>query len=180
MRFEELAATGNVEDYLAGLEMHLELRPFDEANLARIVQLINKTNQFNLTTRRITDAECRALISRPDCYTQFMRLKDRFGDSGITGILIALVENDTLRIDNWLISCRVLGRRVEDAMLAAALAFAADRHCEFALGEYIPTAKNGQVSGIFEKYGFEKYGEQTFRCRIANHQVAAPTWMRVN
>jgi FkbH-like protein len=98
-----------------------------------------------------------------------MRLKDRFGDNGITGVLIAFVEQESLRIDNWLISCRVLGRRVEDAMMAAALEFAADRHCEFALGEYIPTAKNAQVSGIFEKYGFEKYGverygEQTFRC----------------
>jgi FkbH-like protein len=179
-RSEHLAAAGNVEDYLAGLEMHVELRPFDEANLGRIVQLINKTNQFNLTTRRITEAECLALINRPDCYTQFMRLKDRFGDNGITGILIAIIEGDTLRIDNWLISCRVLGRRVEDAMLAAALNFAADRKCEFGLGEYIPTAKNGQVSGIFEKYGFEKYGEQTFRCRIENHHVAAPAWMKIN
>jgi FkbH-like protein len=179
-RSEQLAAAGNVEGYLAGLEMHVELRPFDEANLARIVQLINKTNQFNLTTRRTTEAECLALIARPDCYTQFMRLKDRFGDNGLTGILIAFVEQDTLRIDNWLISCRVLGRRVEDAMLAAALAFAAERNCEFALGEYIPTAKNGQVSGIFEKYGFEPNGARTYRCRIATHQVAAPSWMKIN
>ncbi len=179
-RSEQLAASGNVEDYLAGLEMHVELRPFDEANLARIVQLINKTNQFNLTTRRITEAECLALINRSDCYTQFMRLKDRFGDNGITGILIGFVEGDTLRIDNWLISCRVLGRRVEDAMLAAALNFAVERKCEFALGEYIPTPKNAQVSGIFEKYGFEKFVEQTFRCRIENHQVAAPAWMKIN
>jgi FkbH-like protein len=179
-RSEQLAAAGNVEDYLAGLEMQVELRPFDEANLARIVQLINKTNQFNLTTRRITEAECLGLINRADCYTQFMRLKDRFGDNGITGILIAFVEGNTLRIDNWLISCRVLGRRVEDAMLAAALSFGASRKCEFGVGEYIPTAKNGQVSGIFEKYGFEKFGEQTFRCRIENHQVAAPAWMKIN
>jgi FkbH-like protein len=179
-RSEELSASGNVEEYLASLEMHVELRPFDEANLARIVQLINKTNQFNLTTRRITEAECLALVNRPDCYTQFMRLRDRFGDNGITGVLIGLAEGDTFRIDNWLISCRVLGRRVEDAMLAAALSFAAERQCKFALGEYIPTAKNGQVSGIFEKYGFEKFGEQTFRCRIENHQVSSPAWMKIN
>jgi FkbH-like protein len=160
--------------------MHVELRPFDEANLGRIVQLINKTNQFNLTTRRITEAECLALINRPGCYTQFMRLEDRFGDNGITGILIAFVEQDTFRIDNWLISCRVLGRRVEDAMLAAALNYAHERNCELAIGEYIPTAKNAQVGGIFEKYGFERYGDNTFRCRVATHQVAAPAWMRIN
>jgi FkbH-like protein len=179
-RTEQLAAVGNVEDYLAGLEMHVELRPFDEANLGRIVQLINKTNQFNLTTRRITDAECLALIGRPDCYTQFMRLKDRFGDSGITGVLIAFVEHGSLRIDNWLLSCRVLGRRVEDAMLAAALDFAAAENCEYAVGEYIPTAKNAQVSGLFEKYGFESQGAQIFRCAVATHRVQAPSWMRIN
>jgi FkbH-like protein len=179
-RSEYLAVAGNVEDYLASLDMHVEIRPFDQANLGRIVQLINKTNQFNLTTRRTTEAECLALIGRPDCYTQFMRLTDRFGDNGVTGILVASIEADTLRIDNWLISCRVLGRRVEDAMLAAALAFAADRHCEFVLGEFVPTAKNAQVSGIFEKYGFERQGDGFFRCRVAAHQVTPPSWMRIN
>jgi FkbH-like protein len=178
-RTEQLAASGNVEDYLSSLEMQVELRPFDQANLGRIVQLINKTNQFNLTTRRITEAECLALIGRADCYTQFMRLKDRFGDSGITGVLIGFVEDGNLRIDNWLLSCRVLGRRVEDAMLAAALNFAASRHCEYAIGEYLPTAKNAQVSAIFEKYGFEPNGEHTYRCRIATHQVQSPTWMQI-
>ena len=86
----------------------------------------------------------------------------------------------TLRIDNWLISCRVLGRRVEDAMLAAALQFAADNHCDSALGEYIPTAKNAQVSGIFEKFGFQRETPQTFRCTVASHTVTVPTWMRIN
>jgi FkbH-like protein len=160
--------------------MRVELRPFDEANLGRIVQLINKTNQFNLTTRRTSEAECLALISRPDCYTQFMRLKDRFGDNGITGVLIAFIEDGNLRIDNWLLSCRVLGRRVEDAMLSAAMDFAAAHGCEYAIGEYIPTAKNAQVSGIFERYGFEKYGSQTFRCQIATHQVSAPAWLHID
>jgi FkbH-like protein len=179
-RSEQLAASGNVDDYLAGLGMHVELRPFDEANLVRIVQLINKTNQFNLTTRRTTEAECLALIGRADCYTQFMRLKDRFGDNGITGILVAFLEGDTLRIDNWLLSCRVLGRRVEDAMLAHALDFAAANRCQFVVGEYIPTAKNAQVSGIFEKYGFEPNGSNLYRCQVPNQRVAAPTWMPIN
>jgi FkbH-like protein len=178
-RTGQLAAAANVEDYLAGLEMQVELRPFDEANLGRIVQLINKTNQFNLTTRRTTEAECLALIGRPDCYTQFMRLKDRFGDNGITGILVAFIEDGSLRIDNWLLSCRVLGRRVEDAMLAAALNFASAHRCEYAIGEYIPTAKNAQVSAIFEKYGFEPNGNQTYRCRVATNKIQAPVWMRV-
>ena len=70
--------------------------------------------------------------------------------------------------------------RVWNYLLGGKDNFAADRKCEFGLGEYIPTAKNGQVSGIFEKYGFEKYGEQTFRCRIENHHVAAPAWMKIN
>jgi FkbH-like protein len=178
-RQEQMPISGNVEEYLASLDMEVELRPFDTANLGRIVQLINKTNQFNLTTRRMMEAECVALMGRADCYTQFMRLRDRFGDNGITGVLIAFIEDGNLRIDNWLLSCRVLGRRVEDAMLAAALNHGRARGCEYAIGEYLPTAKNGQVSGIFEKYGFEPHGPNRFRCRIATHHVAAPGWMRI-
>ena len=82
----------NVNDYLAELGMKLELRPFDELNLPRIVQLINKTNQFNLTTRRATAADVVQWMRDGNCYTQAMRLRDRFGDNGITGILVAFRE----------------------------------------------------------------------------------------
>jgi FkbH-like protein len=184
LRREQQAASGNVDDYLASLEMQVELRSFDQANLARVVQLINKTNQFNLTTRRITEPECASLMGRTDCYTQFMRLKDRFGDNGITGILIAFIEDDSLRIDNWLISCRVLGRRVEDAMLGTALEHAVSRGCRWVTGEFIPTAKNAQVREIYLKFGFDPVtedpdGRRIFRFDNEKYQPLVPTWMKI-
>lgn len=149
------AGTADVGEYLASLGMKIELRPFDERNLPRIVQLINKTNQFNLTTRRTTDAQVQQWMRDPSCYTQFMRLKDRFGDSGLTGVLVAFREGDALRIDTWLISCRVLGRKIEDVMLASVCAFARATGARRVIGEFIPTAKNGQVNAIYPRFGFD-------------------------
>jgi FkbH-like protein len=148
-------ATANVDDYLASLGMKVELRPFDELNLPRIVQLINKTNQFNLTTRRTSAAEVARWMRDPACYTQFMRLRDRFGDSGLTGVLVAFREGDAFRIDTWLISCRVLGRRIEEAMIASLCSYARSAGARAVTGEYVPTAKNEQVRDIYPRLGFE-------------------------
>ena len=153
------AGSSGVEEFLAGLQMQVELTPFDELNLPRVAQLINKTNQFNLTSRQLTESQVRSLMRRPGCYTQCMRLRDRFGDNGLTGLLIALTEGDTLRIDNWLISCRVLGRRVEEPMLGSLLCYAAAQGFKYVVGEHIPTAKNGQVSNLFDRLGFARLAE---------------------
>jgi FkbH-like protein len=152
--------SASIEDFLTNLQMQVELKPFDEANLPRIAQLINKTNQFNLTTRRLSESQVRSLIDRPGVYTRSMRLRDRFGDNGLTGVLIALEENDTIRIDTWLMSCRVLGRRVEEAMLNGLLRYARFRGFRYVIGEYVPTAKNGLVSDLFERFGFECLGDE--------------------
>ena len=149
------AGATDVGEYLGSLGMKIELRPFDDRNLPRIVQLINKTNQFNLTTRRTTDAQVEHWMRDPSCYTQFMRLRDRFGDSGLTGVLVAFREGDALRIDTWLISCRVLGRKIEDVMLASACAFARATGARRVVGEFVPTAKNAQVSAIYPRFGFD-------------------------
>ena len=138
-----------MDDYLAQLDIKVQLTPFDEANLPRIVQLINKTNQFNLTTRRRGDAEVRALLAA-GAYTQAMRASDRFGDSGLTGVLIAIPEGGGLRMDTWLMSCRVLGRRLEEAMFAALVRYAAENRYTHIIGEYIPTAKNSQVADLYD------------------------------
>ena len=147
-------AATSLEEFLAALQMTVELQPFTEANLPRIVQLINKTNQFNLTTRRLTEAEVRALMATPGCYTQSMRLRDRFGDNGLTGVLIARPEGSDLRIDLWLLSCRVMGRRVEEVMLAAVARFAQALGCRRLIGEYWPTAKNSPVRDLYDRLGF--------------------------
>jgi FkbH-like protein len=137
-----------VDDYLAQLDIQVQLAPFDEVNLPRIVQLINKTNQFNLTTRRRGDAEVRALLAA-GAYTQAMRAGDRFGDSGLTGVLIAIPEGGGLRVDTWLMSCRVLGRRLDEVMFGALVRYAAENRYTHITGEYIPTAKNSQVADLY-------------------------------
>jgi len=149
---------GNVDDYLAQLEIRVQLAPFDEANLPRIVQLINKTNQFNLTTRRRGDAEVRAL-RRAGAYTQAMRAGDRFGDSGLTGVMIAVPEGGRLRVDTWLMSCRVLGRRLDEVMFAALVRYAAENGYSGIIGEYISTAKNSQVADLYMRLGCKAAGQ---------------------
>jgi FkbH-like protein len=158
-REQMASASGDVGEYLAGLGMRVELSPFDEANLPRIVQLINKTNQFNLTTRRRTDTEVRGLLAA-GVYTQAMRVSDRFGDNGLTGVLIALPEGDALRLDTWLMSCRVMGRRLEEAMFAALTRYACAQGFRSVDCQYIPTAKNSVVADLFTTLGCDSLGEE--------------------
>jgi FkbH-like protein len=160
------STAGSVDDYLAHLDIKAHLAPFDEANLPRIVQLINKTNQFNLTTRRRGDAEVRALLAA-GAYTQAMRAGDRFGDSGLTGVLIAIPEGGGLRVDTWLMSCRVLGRRLDEVMFAALVRYAAENHYTHIEGEYIPTAKNGQVADLYSRLGCIGFRWETGRAFAA-------------
>ncbi len=113
------AAVTDLPSYLRGLEMRLVWKRFDKIGLQRIVQLINKTNQFNLTTRRYTDEDIVAVMGDPDAFGLQLRLLDRFGDNGIIAIIIGRLQPDVkdLYIDTWLMSCRVLGRQVEPTTL---------------------------------------------------------------
>ncbi len=177
-------AAGSLDGFLASLAMEAELLPFTPANLPRITQLINKTNQFNLTTTRMTDAEVAAIAARSDCYTQSMRLRDRFGDNGLTGVLIGVMEGDALRISSWLISCRVLGRRVEELMLSSAIAGARRLGAKWVIGEYRPTAKNAQVRDVYARMGWEAmetspHGRATYRWDVCR-EFPAPECFRVN
>ena len=183
LRTELAEGSTNLDDYLVSLRMKVDLRPFDETNLPRIVQLINKTNQFSLTTRRTTASEVMAWMQDPACYTQFMRLQDRFGDSGVTGAMVAVREGETLRIVNWLMSCRVLGRRIENLMLASLIRHARRAGVAAVIGEYLPTAKNGQTSDLFDRFGFERIEEREDGGRLYRAAVPAEdepvTWCEV-
>lgn len=183
-RAQLFAATGNLEDFLRNLQMRLELRPFDLVNLPRIVQLINKTNQFNLTTRRMSAAMANQMVGDPLWYTQFVRVRDRFGDNGITGVLTARREGNAWRVDNWLLSCRVLGRRIEEVMLTALFGFATASGAAEVIGEYLPTAKNGQVANLYERLDFVRVreneaGEALFVRRLDGTGLDFPQWAKV-
>ncbi len=152
----------NVTDmasYLTSLQMVLTARPFDSVGLTRITQLINKTNQFNLTTVRMTEAQVQACMADPQVVTLQVRLIDRFGDNGIIAILIARVQDTDAIIDTWLMSCRVLGRKVEEACLQVLVASCKELGAERLIGLYRPTEKNGMVREMYPTLGFTLLSE---------------------
>jgi FkbH-like protein len=146
--------TTDMNSYLESLEMVADVRPFTSVDAPRISQLINKSNQFNLTTRRRTEAEVLALIDNPN-YGQFtIRLTDKFGAHGLIAVVIGAVENGVFRIDTWLMSCRVLKRQVEDVTLSQIVGLARALGCHRVIGEYIPSAKNQMVADLYARLGF--------------------------
>lgn len=149
------AQAGDVDAYLASLDMQLTLSAFDEVGRARIAQLINKSNQFNLTTRRYTEAEVAAAERDPNAFTLQVRLSDAFGDNGMISVIICRRQADAWDIDTWLMSCRVLGRKVEAAVLGELVTQAKARGIQRLVGRYLPTEKNQLVADHYEKLGFE-------------------------
>jgi FkbH-like protein len=145
---------GDVDAYLASLEMVISFRPFDDLGRARITQLINKSNQFNLTTRRYTEAEVRDVGRDPDCYTLQVGLTDIYGNNGMISVVICRTNRSDWHIDTWLMSCRVLGRRVENAILRELVAEARRRGIDRIIGAYRPTTRNKMVEDHYAKLGF--------------------------
>lgn len=143
------------DDFLQSLEMEAEIKPFAPVYMERITQLTNKTNQFNLTTRRYTQTEMEAIADDDRYITLYGRLKDKFGDNGLVSVMIGEIKGDDLHIDLWLMSCRVLKRGMENAMLDRLSALAGEQNIATIFGYYYPTAKNSMVSGLFNEMGFE-------------------------
>ena len=153
-RLEMQKADGNLDDYLASLEMTATFAPFDPIGRARITQLINKSNQFNLTTRRYTELEIEALEENPAYITLQVRLRDRFGDNGMISVVICRREGSAWFIETWLMSCRVLKRRVEEAILQQLLKGAIRDGVLELRGQYIPTGRNAMVQDHYARLGF--------------------------
>ncbi len=144
----------DIDAYLASLDMVMTVQPFDETGRARITQLINKSNQFNLTTRRYTEADVAKLEHDPECLTLQIRLTDTFGDNGMICVVICRRTDRQWDIDTWLMSCRVLGRRVENAVVQELVAMARRRGVERIVGTYRPTERNRLVEDHYKKLGF--------------------------
>lgn len=148
--------TANLDDFLASIELRMEELLVDTATLDRAVQLLHKTNQFNLTTRRHNMETVAAMADDPETFARCYRVTDRFGDNGVVGVLIAVPDGEkACRIDTWLLSCRVIGRTVERAMFATLCRWAAQRGIRHLVGEYVPTAKNQVVASLFRDLGFD-------------------------
>jgi len=152
---------GGVDAYLASLDMTITFQPFDATGRARIIQLINKSNQYNLTTRRYTDPEVTAAENDPEVFTLQARLADIFGDNGMISVVICRpAEAGAWEIDTWLMSCRVLGRKVEHMVLREILRHANAAGIHKLIGIHRPTDRNKLVADHYARLGFTKVGEE--------------------
>jgi FkbH-like protein len=153
-----LDAATDMTGFLRSLEMRMTTRSLLDGDRQRAAQLVNKSNQFNLTTRRRTEQELTEVGAAPGTIGLTFRLSDRFGDNGLISVLVARPDeawpDATLLIDTWVMSCRVLGRGVEDAALSALVAAAAGQGVEALIGEYRPSGRNGMVQDHYAKLGF--------------------------
>jgi FkbH-like protein len=173
LRAAQMDRIGNHDDYLRSLGMRLSIAPFDGPGRKRIAQLISKSNQFNLTTRRYSEAEIAALQSDPDVITVQARLEDIFGDNGMISTVICRRDGQRCDIDSWIMSCRVLGRRVEEAILAHLVAQARVLGVTEIIGRYIPTARNELVRDHYNRLGFAQFaakgGETAWRLAVDSY-----------
>ncbi len=166
---------GNYTEYLQSLEMHAEIVDFDPIYLQRIVQLTNKSNQFNLTTRRYQLTEMEE-ISKDERYIRLCgSLSDKFGDNGIVSIVIGELTEDTVQVDLWLMSCRVLKRDMELAMLDELVRRAREKGAVKIVGHYYKTAKNAMVKDLYGTFGFTKVaefenGDSTWELELAGYE----------
>jgi FkbH-like protein len=152
---------GGVDAYLASLDMTITFQPFDSTGRARIVQLINKSNQYNLTTRRYTGPEVTQAENDAEVFTLQVRLADIFGDNGMISVVICRpAESGVWEIDTWLMSCRVLGRKVEHMVLREILTHARAAGVSRLSGSYRPTDRNKLVVDHYARLGFTKLSEE--------------------
>lgn len=180
-RREAQKAFGSMDDYLQSLEMTGLVEQIDETTMQRVVQLIAKTNQFNLTTRRHSHEDVQRLLSMPDSIGLVLSLADKFGDHGLVAVLLAVPLSDgaerTLRIDTWLMSCRVIGRTAEEFFFNSLLERARELGYDTIAGEFISTKKNAMVADLYDRLQFARLPEThdgvvNYRCSVSSTLTA--------
>jgi FkbH-like protein len=173
-RRDFLDSFDSVQDYLAELDVRVRIAPATEAQIPRISQLTLRTNQFNLTTRRLQPADVAALTAAPGTLVLAVHSADRFGDNGLVGAILLRREGAAVHIDDFLLSCRVFSRGIERACLLAVLRHAAATGADAVLGEYRPTAKNGKVADFYRRNGFAPVPGGGHRFRHDLTEIAEP------
>ncbi|MGG9960058.1 HAD-IIIC family phosphatase [Ferruginibacter sp. SUN106] len=157
----------NEAEFLESLEMTAEVKPIDKFTLPRAAQLTQRSNQFNLRTIRYTEEQLKELCNDKNIFTFTVSLKDKFGDYGLISLLILKrTGDDSLFIDTWIMSCRVLKRNVEELALNQLIVLAQKEGCKTVTGEFIPTAKNGLVKNHFENLGFKESGNNLWKMDV--------------
>jgi FkbH-like protein len=184
-RAELEQSTGSLEDFYRSLEQEAQIGEVTPATLARVAQLTQKTNQFNMTTKRYTEAEIAALAKDKDWLIRWIRVRDRFGDNGIIGVVMGRLAGEGLfEIDNFLLSCRVIGRTVETAILANVLGHARAMGASRVGGYFLPTKKNAPAKDFYRQHNFtlvsETSGNQRWEMDLATSTVDAPPWVKLD
>lgn len=156
------ALAASFDDYLASLCQEVRVAPLEPGTVARAAQMCQRTNQFNLTTRRYGPADLERLGADPDAAVYTLAVRDRFDDSGVVGLAVLKHEGERAAVDTLLLSCRVLGRRVEDAFLAFLARAARSRGATTLVGRYEPTPRNGQVREFYPGRGFRAVAEGVY------------------
>jgi FkbH-like protein len=145
----------NMEDFLRSLSMEIDIIPANEHNVPRIAQMTQKTNQFNLTTRRYSEADVHQRINQ-GWHIFCINVKDRFGDNGITGtVFLEPVDWNTVAIDSFLLSCRILGKGIDDVFIRMVLNWLHHEGIDRVTADYLPTAKNQQTATFYDRQGME-------------------------
>ena len=162
------ASFQSYDDYLDGLAMKATAAPFDEFHYPRIAQLTQRSNQFNLRTVRYTEAEIEEISRDGSRICLYFTLKDKFGDHGLISVVILDKQEDALFVSEWLMSCRVLKRGMEEFIVNKIIRTAAEQGFRKVLGEYIPTPKNAMVKDLYEKMGFTRIGENQFEADVSD------------
>jgi FkbH-like protein len=169
-RAELRDSAGNITTYLRSLDMVCESGHADAFHLPRMAQLINKSNQFHLTGNRYSEAELKRLAGLPDHIVRYFKLRDRIGDNGLISVIALLVCGCELQIDTWVMSCRVLGRTMEEFICNNIVDAARRANCSAVIGRYLPSGKNKLVAALYQCLGFQKIadreGETTWRLAI--------------
>jgi FkbH-like protein len=181
----DVQAHGNdLEEFLHSLQMEATIEELGPANMERAVAMIGKTNQFNLTTRRHSRAQVQAILVAPGSIGLALRLRDKFGDQGIVAILLATppAQDGTLVVDSFLVSCRALGRGVEDALWAALVERANEAGIHKVLAEYLPTPKNGIVARLYDRFGLQRLEHSLNSTRYVLESIEVqqpPAWIHL-
>jgi len=159
MRAKQETSFADYRDYLLSLDMKATIAPFNSLYMARIAQLTNKSNQFNLTTKRFSQSEIEQVANDDNYLTFYGKLEDKFGDNGVVSVVLGKKEETVLHMELWLMSCRVLKRDMEFAMLDAVVEACKKENIQKIKGYYYPTAKNAMVKEFYKVMGFTKIEE---------------------
>ena len=169
------ATSGSLDDFLRELQLEASAEAVTEKNLARVTQLVNKTNQFNVTTRRYTEAQMRAIKEDPHGWASAFQMSDRMGSYGLIGVLCCRpVEPLRWEVDTWLMSCRTLGRQMEKFMFDRLIEAAVERRISRIVGVYRPTPKNALVKYLYDLMGFTRISENDEEVRYEMTVPAVP------